>query len=541
MVSARYALQFAAVVLAYVAFGKFGLGLAYQATSVTAIWAPTGIALSALLLGGYRLWPAVSVGALLTNMWTEVPAGTVLGITTGNTLEALLGAYLLRSVARFQPSLSRVRDVLSLVAFGAVVSTTVSATIGVASLLAGDEIAARDFGPVWRTWWLGDMGGDLIAAPAILVAATHWPFTRAPGRAIEAVALAALLAGVSVVIFNRSTALTYLVFPLLVWAALRFWQPGAAAASLIVAVVAVAFTARGSGPFATSGPDERLLLAQTFVALAGMTALILAVVTSQRRRAEESVRDIAATLQESLLPRRLPELPRVQTATYFRPAGVGDRVGGDFYDVFESGEERFGLAVGDVRGKGASAAALTALARYTLRATALHERRPSLILAELNDAVWRQHRGDEFCSVVYATLDVGRSTPVLTLACGGHPLPLLLRAEGEVRQLGEPGMLLGIDPRPALVDHAAELAEGDSVLFYTDGLTDAHAPARVIAVSELEAVLASCAGCSPEEIVEEIERALLQSPPGEPRDDVAMVVLQVADGRRRPPGGADAS
>lgn len=538
--SARYALQFAAVVAAYVVFGKFGLGFAYKSPSATAIWAPTGIALSALLLGGYRLWPAVSLGALLTNLSTQVPAGTVLGITTGNTLEALVGAYLLRSVARFNPSLPRVRDVLSLVVFGAILSTAVSATIGVASLLAGGEIEAGNFGGVWRTWWLGDMGGDLIAAPAILIAATHWPFTRAPGRAIEAVALAALLAGVTVVIFSQSTAMTYLVFPLLVWAALRFWQPGAAAASLIVAVVAVAFTARGSGPFTTAGPDERLLLAQTFVAIAGMTVLILAVVTSQRRRAEESVRHIAATLQESLLPRRLPELPRVQTATYFRPAGEGDRVGGDFYDVFESGDKSFGLALGDVRGKGASAAALTALARYTLRATALHERRPSLILAELNDAVWRQHRGDEFCSVVYATLDVGRSTPVLTLACGGHPLPLLLRAEGEVRQLGEPGMLLGIDPRPTLADHAAHLAEGDSVLFYTDGLTDAHAPERVIAVSELEAVLASCAGCSPQEIVEEIARALLQSPPGEPRDDVAMVVLQVADDRRRRAVGADA-
>jgi serine phosphatase RsbU (regulator of sigma subunit) len=343
---------------------------------------------------------------------------------------------------------------------------------------------------------------------------------------------------VSVLIFTQSTALTYLVFPLLVWAALRFWQPGAAAASLIVAVVAVAFTARGSGPFATSGPDERLLLAQTFVALAGMTALILAVVTRQRRRAEESVRDIATTLEESLLPRRLPELPRVQTATYFRPAGVGDRVGGDFYDVFESGADCFGLALGDVRGKGASAAALTALARYTLRATALHERVPSRVLAELNDAVWRQHRGDEFCSVVYATLDVARSAPLLTLACGGHPLPLLLRAGGDVRQLGEPGMLLGIDHHPSLADHVAELAEGDTVLFYTDGLTDAHAPDRVVAVSELEDVLASCAGATPAQIVDEIERALLESAPGEPRDDVAMVVLQVADRRRPGDGGA---
>jgi integral membrane sensor domain MASE1/serine phosphatase RsbU (regulator of sigma subunit) len=535
MLSARYALQFAAMVLAYVAFGKFGLGFAYQSSSVTAIWAPTGIALAALVLGGYRLWPAVSVGALLTNLWTGVPAGTVLGITAGNTLEALTGAYLLRSVAGSRPTLGRVRDVISLVVFGALISTAVSATIGVASLAAGDAIATRDLGSVWRTWWLGDMGGDLIVAPAILIAATHWPFTRAPGRAFEAVLLFVLLAAVGIVLFSQSSAMTYLVFPMMVWAALRFWQPGAAAANLLLAVIAVVFTARGRGPFAAAaGPDERLLLAQTFVAVAGTTALILAVVTSQRRQAEERVRDIASTLQESLLPPRLPDLPRLRTATYFRPAGAGDRVGGDFYDVFESIDETFGLALGDVRGKGAPAAALTALARYTLRATALHERLPSRILAALNDAVWREHHGDEFCSVVYATLDVGQSAPTVMIACGGHPLPLLLRAGGAVIQLGEPGMLLGIDPRPKLADRLAQLREGDSVLFYTDGLTDAHAPERVIAVAELEAVLASCAGHSPAEIVEEIERALLEGPPGEPRDDVAMVVLQFANGRRRP-------
>src|SRR5918996_2694530 len=169
----RYPLTIAAVAAVYTLAGKLGLELAYETSSVTAVWAPTGIALVALVLGGYRLWPAVAIGALLTNIDTGVPAVTVLGITVGNTLEALVGAWLLKRVGRFRPELERVRDVLALAGLGAIVSTMVSATIGVGSLLLGDEIDFADADSVWRTWWLGDMGGDLIVAPALFVLATH--------------------------------------------------------------------------------------------------------------------------------------------------------------------------------------------------------------------------------------------------------------------------------------------------------------------------------------------------------------------------------
>jgi integral membrane sensor domain MASE1 len=524
---ARYALQIIGVAAVYTAAGKLGLDLAFATRSVTAIWAPTGIALVALLLGGYRLWPGVALGALLTNLDTGVPAVTVLGITCGNTLEALTGAYLLRRVAAFRPSLERVRDVLSLVAYGAVISTMVSATIGVTSLLVGGSIAFDDSPSVWRTWWLGDMGGDLIVAPALLIAATYRPFTRPPGRAAEALALACALAGASVLVFSDGTNLVYVVFPLLIWAALRFWQPGAAAGSLLVAAIAIAFTANGKGPFAMHSPDDRLLLAQTFVAVAGVTALVLAAVTSERRRAEEATGEIAATLQESLLPRALPRVPRIDSAAYFRPAGDGHTVGGDFYDLFEAGDGRWALAVGDVCGKGPSAAALTGLARYTLRAAATREQRPSRVLASLNDAVRRQQDVGATCSAIYATLDVNGSATTMTLSSGGHPLPLVLRHDGSVQQLGEHGTLLGVEAGPSLGDYDVELRTGEAVLFYTDGLIDAYAPHRVVQVSELETVLGSCSGCTPSEIVAAVERSLLASEDLEPRDDVAIVVLQV--------------
>src|SRR6516162_5432892 len=234
---AGYVLQIVAVAIAYAASGKLGLHLASGSHSVTAIWPPTGIALAALVLGGYRLWPGVAVGALFANLYTGVPAVTVLGIVVGNTLEALTGAFLLRRVGGFRPGLERVRDVISLVVFAAVISTMVSATIGIASLLIGGKISWAMSPSLWRRWWLGDMGGDLIVAPAILIAANWRRYRRLPGRPFEAVILIAALTGVSVLVFSHPTNVVYSLFPLLIWAALRFWQPGAAVASLLIGTV----------------------------------------------------------------------------------------------------------------------------------------------------------------------------------------------------------------------------------------------------------------------------------------------------------------
>jgi integral membrane sensor domain MASE1 len=519
----------AALAAAYYGAAKLGLSFAFETASVTAIWPPTGLALAALVLGGYRLWPGVAIGALLANSGTGIPLAATIGITCGNTLEALAGAYLLRRVANFRPTLERVRDVLALVALAAAVSTAISATIGVASLIATDEVAAGDFASVWRVWWLGDMGGDLLIAPVLLVAVTWWPFTRAPGRAPEAIALAVATVGISALVFSREANLAYLVFPLLIWAALRFWQPGATAASLAVAAIAVAFTSNDAGPFMASNPDDSLLLAQTFVAVCGVTAMLLAAVTTQRRLADDALGHIARTLQSSLLPSEAPTIPGVETAARFRAAQRGQEVGGDFYDVFATGSGSWAIVVGDVCGKGPEAAAVTALARYTLRATARHERSPSRILTLLNEALLTQHPAPEFCTVAYARLDSEDDGALLTLCVGGHPLPLLLRADGSVEQVGRPGVLLGIEADPELSDSTLMLRSGDALMLYTDGLTDAYAPERSLEVDDLALVLASCTGRTASEIADRIERAALDDDTRQPRDDVALVVVRLAE------------
>ncbi|TML79834.1 MAG: GAF domain-containing protein [Actinobacteria bacterium] len=283
------------VAAAYFGSAKLGLALAYTQGNVTAVWPPTGIALGALVIWGYRFWPGVALGALLANGTTDVSVLTTLGITVGNTLEALTGAALLARFD-FRPSLDRVRDVFVLVVCAAVLSTTVSATIGNTSLLLGGEIPADRFGFFWRLWWLGDMGGDLLVAPVLMLLASRRGWLElVRSRRLEAAALVGLVVAVSVLSLTPTTPLAFLAFPGLVVAALRFRQIGAAVASLAVASVAVWITARGGGPFARGSRDENLLESQLFCGVGALTALLLAAVLSERKRAEDTQRFLAET------------------------------------------------------------------------------------------------------------------------------------------------------------------------------------------------------------------------------------------------------
>jgi integral membrane sensor domain MASE1 len=500
---------------------------------VTAIWPPTGIALAALVLGGYRLWPGVALGAFLANSWTGIPVYSVLGITIGNTLEAVAGAYLLSQVAHFRPSLERVRDVLALAGLAAIVSTMVSATIGVASLLAADEIEASGFGSVWRTWWLGDMGGDLVVAPALMVVASRWPLRIEARRLPEPAALALLAGGLAVLIFTRDTNLIFLILPLLIWACLRFRQPGTVLLCLLIASVAIPLTENDLGPFSGQSPDDRLLLAQAFIGVLSVTGLALAAVVTERQRVEDSLANIAGTLQESLLPHP-PDIPGVEVAVDFRPAGQRQLVGGDFYDWFRNDDGTWSVAIGDVAGKGPAAAATAGLARYTLRAAAIQEARPSRGLQLLNEAVLRQSPG-QTCTAVFARIGFDHEgAGRMTLSVAGHPQPLVLRSTGAVEPVGR-GTMLGMSDAPDLGDYGLELGPGDALILHTDGLTDAFAPARVVSPAELNKTLGSLAGRSARDIVRGVGEALLQrDQAAEPRDDIVLLVLRLPARPRGP-------
>ena len=250
---------------------------------------------------------------------------------------------------------------------------------------------------------------------------------------------------------------------------------------------------------------------------------------TERQRIEDAARYISETLQRGLLPTKLPKLPGIETAVDFRPAGEGQLVGGDFYDWFESRAHSWDVIIGDIGGKGASAARTTALARYTLRADAVHEDRPSRILELLNHAVLRQAPG-ETCTVAYGRLTPKRDGGArLIISVAGHPLPLVVRGDGTVEQAGGAGTLLGAVPNPVLSDYRADLGPGDALLLYTDGLTDAFAPQRIVTQEELVGALEACAGRGAAEIASGVQSVALDGGDRRPRDDITVLVLRAPE------------
>jgi PAS domain S-box-containing protein len=238
---------------------------------------------------------------------------------------------------------------------------------------------------------------------------------------------------------------------------------------------------------------------------------------------------IARTLQESLLPPMLPDLPGLDVSARFRAAGEGLEVGGDFYDLFETGDSDWAVAIGDVCGKGSEAAAITALARYTVRAAAMRQQDPSKILMLLNEALLRQRTDRRFCTVLYGRLHRNGAGNWFEFASGGHPLPLLLRAGEGGAEVGIPGTLLGIVPDPTLSDERVLLHAGDAMVLYTDGVTDSAAPGRIWTAHQLAAEVGSPAGLDADAIAERMMRAALDGTSGDPRDDIAILVLKVPD------------
>jgi signal transduction histidine kinase/integral membrane sensor domain MASE1 len=286
-----YVEALAGVFTLYLVTGKLGLKLHAVSGFATLVWLPTGLALAALLLGGMRLWPAIAVGAFVVNVTTGAPALVAGGITAGNTLEAVLGAYLLARVCRFDPSISRVRDVLTFAVVAASGSTFVSASIGVASLWLGGVIGSGTVVETWRTWWVGDALGDLVMAPILLV----WSKPSIlRGRWLEAGALVALTTGVALYVFallspepyEATVHWRYLVFPLLIWAAVRFRQPGATTVAFVVWLVSIVATTVGRGSLAAGSMTESLLHLQIFMGVVTLTTLLLGAAIGERDQAQ---------------------------------------------------------------------------------------------------------------------------------------------------------------------------------------------------------------------------------------------------------------
>ena len=243
---------------------------------------------------------------------------------------------------------------------------------------------------------------------------------------------------------------------------------------------------------------------------------------------------VARVLQETLLPPLLPVVPRVDLSARYRATGVGNLVGGDFYDVFEVGSGVWAVVLGDVSGFGPEAAAITGQARYTVRAVARDEPTPSGVLQRLNEAIGGRS-DDRFCTAVYLLMRPSGSAVEVELSRGGHPPPLILRDDGSVESLdGAAGMPLGMFPDAQVSDLPCTLAAGDAIVLYTDGVIEArNETGEQFGQERLEALLTSCAGRTADGIARRIELAAMDFQGETASDDVAIVVaraLPIADG-----------
>jgi serine phosphatase RsbU (regulator of sigma subunit) len=320
-----------------------------------------------------------------------------------------------------------------------------------------------------------------------------------------------------------------------------------------VSVVEHELLARSFAELQTALEERRTAQVELEQELVRYAAMAIDDARRHHRRSE-----IALALQAGLLPADLPEIPGVDVAACYRPAGEDVAVGGDFFDLFETDDGAWAILIGDVSGKGSAAAGVTPLARYTVRAVAMRERQPKRVLEALNEAFLRQRAGKEFCTAAFGRLEPafvtgrvgdgasGRQSrsrrfapsprpPVapspkgarLTIARGGHPPPLLLRADGTVQKVGSPGQLLGGFPSPRLTEQAVELRPGDGVVLYTDGVTEARNSHEVFGEERLAALLSACAGLGAARIVDRIERAVVGFQGGVPLDDIATLVLRL--------------
>ncbi|MFG2881949.1 MASE1 domain-containing protein [Streptomyces sp. NPDC048297] len=296
-----YVLQVLAVTACYFAAGRLGLvrRLVVEGAVVTPIWPPTGVAVAALLILGAGCWPGIALGAFLVILSLSFPPGPdVLGFMVGNTVAPLCALVLLRK-AKFRLDIGRLRDGLALVFLGALGAMLISASIGVGLLLITGKLPLHSFWPVWLAWWVGDAMGVLIVTPFILLL---YGARRAPParRSAEFAALAVVTACLVPLAIYSPLSLAFLVYPLIIWAALRFQLAGSMLCALVTSVLATVAATDGAGAFHGLSRIEVMAKLQAFNGSMALTALLLSAVITEQRNTRSSVEQACKELVEVL-------------------------------------------------------------------------------------------------------------------------------------------------------------------------------------------------------------------------------------------------
>jgi serine phosphatase RsbU (regulator of sigma subunit)/anti-sigma regulatory factor (Ser/Thr protein kinase) len=514
----RYIGALVGVGVAYYLGARLGLSLSLVERNVTPLWPPTGIAVATFLLMGRKMWPAVAIAAFAVNV--PISAGLLAAAATavGNTLAPLVAAALLLRVG-FRRQLDRRRDALAIVFLGALASMLISATIGAGTLVVSGAVPASDFVAAWGVWWTGDAMGVLVVAPFLLCLPLYlehrdWSWARW----VEAGAILVVVTVVTAWAVLSELNVLFLALPVLGWASWRLQLRGAAPAALIASLIATWAAARGIRPFDAGSLFAQMLTLQAFNVSVALTSFFFAALVSERMRAagalevaaaelEERVRQrtdeltvadarlvqeirgrsraqeqlgrqelraqrehhIAETLQRSLLPDRLPEIPGIALAARYVPATADVQVGGDWYDVMQLPGGLIGLAIGDVAGHGLQAAATMGQLRMSLRAYAMQDPSPQAVIRGVHQIV-AQLPMFEMATLTYLVFDP--ATRRLRFANAGHPPPLVV-GDGASTYLGDglsPPVGVAVDDQ--FTEAGEELSFGATLLLYTDGLVE---------------------------------------------------------------------
>ncbi|HET8987533.1 MAG TPA: SpoIIE family protein phosphatase [Humibacillus sp.] len=562
------------VAMAYYAGARLGLGLSLVGANVTPLWPPTGVAVAAFLVLGRRIWPAVAVAAFAVNVPISETLLAAVVTAVGNTVAPYLAVVLLDRVG-FRRQLERQRDALAIVFVGALGAMLVSASIGAATLVVAGTIPLGDLATAWTVWWTGDAMGVLIVAPFLLSLPLSWELEPWPLRRwLEAgaflVATTALVGWAA----QSQLPLLFLVLPVVGWAAWRLQLRGAAPAALIASLVATWAAVRDGGSFAGLSVLEQMATLQSFNVCVALASFVFAALVSERRREERQLElaaaeleervqqrtlqlstanarlvqeirersqaqeqltaeearshrehEIAETLQRSLLPERIAEMPGVDIAARYVPATADLQVGGDWYDVIPLPDGLVGLAIGDVAGHGLQAAATMVQVRMALRAYALQDPAPASVMRGVHRLV-SQLRVPEMVTLLYLVHDP--STGSLRFTNAGHP-PALVVHDGEAAYLtGGLAPPLGVTSEAIFTEETHELLPGATLLLYTDGLVERRGAPITDGLDHLASEAIRSAETTPtldlEALCDHVLGALLDE--HQVADDVALVALR---------------
>jgi integral membrane sensor domain MASE1 len=463
----RRLLQLGVVGLAYYTAARLSLELSLVGHSVTPLWAPTGVAVVAILAGGYSLWPAIALAAFAVNVPISPSAVTAVGIAVGNTAAPVVAVWLLRRL-QFRTGLARPRDALTLLAAGTV-AATISASGGTASLVFSGAVAAGHFGSSWLVWWTGDDMGIVLVAPVLWALRGPRPALTWP-RVAEATGLAALLVGTVLLATSNQDPGLFIVFLPLIWIAWRFQRQGAAPAALLTSTLVTLAAVYQQGHFATASLADRMVTLQCFNATVALTSLFSAAAIAERDGVVGRLRQIVKVAQEAVIRPPAPFVGPVALAARYESATEEAGIGGDLY---EAADTPFGvrIVIGDVRGKGLAAvrtasSALRAFRRWVYSAPDLADLVARVVRETEHGLV---HDDEEFITALFVEIAASGQLRIVNV---GHPAPLQVRGR-EIRTL-EPSQTsppVGVQAGP-LVPDQFELHPLDRLLLFTDGLAE---------------------------------------------------------------------